>query len=151
MSVPLASVSLMTSIDEAIATARAQAPAPAPVETLIVRPERDTPLEALLCLYEAYKAEHDAAEAKWSEYKTALTSALRAYNPDENIKVYEVPGRSVTSIGGELRQMWPGISVAWRDGREYLPTDLIRKHIPQVWDAFKKRSKGYWDIRLKGK
>jgi hypothetical protein len=133
----------MTTIDQAIANAyaagmRHQEPA-GNVETVIVQPVPDSPLEALLCMYETNKSELDAAKEKWESYHSSLVAALRAYEPDENVKAYEVPpGR-----------MWPGISVAWQAGREYLPTDLIRQHIPQVWDAFKQRTKGYWVIRAK--
>jgi len=135
----------MTTIDRAITdaitaenTARAAAPAP---EVIVVHPEKESQLEALLCLYEQRKAAHDAAEDQWGEYKEALVAALRAYNPDENVKVYEVPAT----------RMWPAVTVAWRKGREYLPAELIRKHIPQIWDAFKVTAKGYWEVRPKGK
>lgn len=135
----------MTTIDKAIAHAltaesasRAASPAP---EVVIVRPEKDSPLESLLCLYEARKAAHDAADTEWEDYKAALVSALRTYEPDENVKEYEVPATP----------MWPAVAVSWRNGREYLPTKLIRQHIPQVWDAFKQTTRGYWDVRRKGK
>lgn len=135
----------MTTIDRAIAdalTAQYQAKSPlGEAEVIVVRPVKDSPLETLLCLYEKRKGAYDAAKAEWEEYKDALTSALREYEPDENVKSYEVPGGP----------MYPGLTVSWRDGREYLPTELIRQHIPKVWDAFKQRTKGYWDVRPKGK
>lgn len=133
----------MTTIDRAVAEAvmAAQAARQPKPEVLIVHPDKDGPLEALLCLYETRKNAHDAAEEKWETYKSALTSALRAYNSDENVKSYEIPGG----------RMYPSLAVSWRKGREYLPTELIRQHIPQVWNAFKQTSKGYWDIRLKSK
>lgn len=109
-------------------------------EVVIVRPEKDSKLETLLCLYEQRKGAYDAAKGEWEEYKAALTAELRAYEPDENVKGYEV---SATG-------MYPALAVSWRNGREYLPTELIKKHIPQVWDAFKQRTKGYWDVRPKG-
>ena len=135
----------MTSIDQAIANAyaagmRDRAPA-GDIETVIVQPAPDSPLEALLCLYEPNKEELDAAKEKWETYRSALVAALRDYDADENVKTYDVPAG----------RMWPGISVAWQDGSEYLPTDLIKKHIPKVWDAFKQRGKGHWVVRKKGK
>jgi hypothetical protein len=134
----------MTTIDKAIAdalTARYQAGEPGAAEVIVVRPEKDSPLETLLCLYEKRKGDYDAAREAWSEYKSALTAALRDYEPDENVSEYEVPAAV----------MWPAITVSWRSGREYLPTDLIKQHIPQVWKAFKQTTKGYWDVRKKGK
>lgn len=135
----------MTTIDKAIADAltaqhQAQAPSGQP-EVIVVRPLKDSPLETLLCLYETRKSAYDEAAEAWEEYKGALTAALRAYEPDENVKSYDVPAS----------RMWPALSVSWRAGREYLPTELIKEHIPQVWTAFKKQTKGYWDIRKKGK
>lgn len=132
----------MTTIDEAIASACAAGAArPGKPEVLIVRPEKDSALETLLCLYEQKKSAKNAAEEAWEEYSKALSGALRAYNSDENVKAYEIPAT----------RMYPSLSVSWREGREYLPTELIKKHIPQVWDAFKQRTRGYWDIRVKGK
>lgn len=134
----------MTTIERAIAEAftaeyAKRLPLQDKPEVLIVRPEKDSPLETLLCLYEQRKTTYDAASEQWEEYKKSLTSALRSYESDENVKVYEIPAT----------RMYPGLAVRWREGREYLPTELIRQHIPQIWDAFKKRSRGYWDIRLK--
>ena len=135
----------MTTIDKAIAdalTASYQArPPEGKAEVIVVKPGKDSVLETLLCLYEQRKGDYDAAVEQWDEYKSALTAALRSYEPDENVSTYEVPAT----------QMYPAITVAWRAGREYLPTDLIKEHIPQVWTAFKKTTKGYWDIRRKGK
>lgn len=133
----------MTTLDRAIATAyAAQAQASSgPAEVIVVKPEKDSPLETLLCQYELRKAAHDAEEARWEEYRSALVAALRQYEPDENVKTYDVPAS----------RMWPAISVSWRPGREYLPTELIKQHIPQVWTAFKATTRGYWDIRKKGK
>lgn len=132
----------MTTIDRAIADALTASNLDTrQAEVVIVQPVKDSPLETLLCLYEQRKGDYDAAVSAWEEYKLALTGALRAYQPDENVKAYEVPASP----------MYPALAVSWRDGREYLPTDLIKKHIPQVWDAFKQRTKGYWDVRPKGK
>lgn len=132
----------MTTIDRAIADAlTASNQDTGQAEVIVVRPAKDSPLETLLCLYEQRKGAYDAAKSEWEEYKLALTSALRSYEPDENVKSYEVPASP----------MYPALAVSWRDGREYLPTELIKRHIPQVWDAFKQRTRGYWDIRVKGK
>jgi hypothetical protein len=131
----------MTSIEEAVAAAYSARHAEPPPEVIVVHPEKDSPLEALLCMYEMRKSAHDAADEQWDEFKSALVNALRSYEPDENVKVYDIPAT----------RMWPAIAVSWRPGREYLPTELIKQHIPQVWKAFKERSKGYWDIRRKGK
>ncbi len=135
----------MTSIDQVVAdaliAAHADKKAAAKPEVCIVAPAKDSPLETVLCLYQLRKDAYDAAEAAWDEYKSTLTNALRAYNSDENIKVYEVPAT----------RMYPALTVAWRAGREYLPTELIKQHIPQVWSAFKQSTRGYWEIRRKGK
>lgn len=131
----------MTTIEEAVAAAYSALHAEPKPETIVVRPEKDSPLETLLCLYELRKSAFDAASEAWDEYKSALTNALRSYEPDENVKVYDIPPT----------RMWPALSVAWQSGREYLPTELIKQHIPQVWKAFKQTTKGYWVIRKKGK
>jgi hypothetical protein len=135
----------MTTIDKAIADALtaqyAARPPEGQAEVIVVKPEKDSPLETLLCLYELRKGAYDAATEAWDEYKSALTNALRAYEPDENVKTYDVP----------QTRMWPALTVSWQAGREYLPTELIKQHIPKVWDAFKQNTKGYWVIRKKGK
>ena len=133
----------MTTLDRAIATAyAAQAQAAAgQAEVIVVKPEKNSALEALLCQYELRKGAHDAEEERWDEYRSALVNALRTYEPDENVKTYDIPAS----------RMWPAISVSWRAGREYLPTELIKQHIPQIWTAFKSTTKGYWDIRKKGR
>ena len=134
----------MTSIDEAIAGAVAAGAGrknASGAETVIVHPDKDSALETLLCMYEMRKNAKEAEDERWDEYRSALVNALRTYNPDENVKVYDIPAN----------RMWPAITVAWRAGREYLPTELIKRHIPQVWKAFKETSKGYWDIRRSGK
>lgn len=134
----------MTTIDQVIAEAYvsgARTRDKKEAEVTIVQPVKDSPLEALLCLYQMRKDAYDAACEAWEEYKATLTAALRTYNADENVKTYEIPAG----------RMWPALSVSWQAGREYLPTELVKKHIPQVWDAFKQSTKGYWVIRKKGK
>jgi hypothetical protein len=138
----------MPTVDRAIAdalTAHAQAqaaPSDRP-EVVIVDVPAESKLEQLLCLEEKLRTAHEVADAHWDEWKLAVTGELnRLYPGDEApTKGFEIPGGP----------MWKALSVSWRPGREYLPTDLIQQHIPQVWEAFKKRSKGFWDIRRKGK
>jgi hypothetical protein len=138
----------MTTVDRAIAnalTAQVQAQ-PSPTdrpETVIVEVPKDSRLEALLCLEETRRAEMEAAKAAWDELKGGVTAELE--------RMY--PGNAAPTKGFEIPAgpMWKAISVSWRDGKEYLPTDLIKQHIPQVWDAFKKRGSGYWDFRRMGK
>jgi len=100
-------------------------------------------LEQLLCLEEKLRAAHEAANANWDEWKKAVTGELGRLYPGDAApsKAFEIPGGP----------MWKALTVSWREGKEYLPTDLIQQHIPQVWEAFKKRGKGYWDLRRKGK
>jgi hypothetical protein len=138
----------MPSIDKAIADALTAAyqerpPETGPPEVVIVDVPPDSKLEQLLCLHDERKARHEAADAEWEEHKAALTTELGLLYPGKKAptKSYEIPPGP----------MWRPLTVSWREGREYLPTDLIKAHIPQVWTAFKKQSKGFWDIRYKGK
>jgi hypothetical protein len=137
----------MTTIDRAIAdalTAEAQArrqDADRP-EVVIVEVPKDSKLEQLLCLEEKLRAAKDAADANWDEFKSALTAELQKLYAGSTAptKGYEIPGGP----------MWRPMTMTWQNGKDYLPTDLIKKHIPQVWDAFKKRTTGYWVLRRKG-
>jgi len=137
----------MVTVDRAIAnalTAQAQAqPSTERPEVVVVEVPKDSRLEALLCLEEKRRAEHEAAEAAWTELKSGITAELERMYPGSAapVKGFEIPAGP----------MWKAIAVSWRDGKEYLPADLIRAHIPQVWDAFKKRGKGFWDFRRMGK
>jgi hypothetical protein len=138
----------MVTIDRAIAdalTADAQArPAPdARPETVIVEVPKESRLEQLLCLEETYRAEHEAADARWDEWKKAVTAELQQQYPGDAApaKAFEIHGSA----------MWKALRISWHDGKEYLPTDLIKAHIPRVWEAFKKKGNGYWDIRRMGK
>jgi hypothetical protein len=136
----------VTTIDKAIAnalTAGAQAQNPsAQPEVVIVTVPKESRLEQLLCMEGKARDAHKAAEDNWDDLKAAITAELTAMYPGSAAptKAYEIPGS----------KMWAPLTVSWREGREYLETKLIREHIPQVWDAFKKRSRGYWDIRRKG-
>jgi hypothetical protein len=138
----------MTTVDRAIAnalTAQVQAqPAPgARPETVIVEVPKESRLEQLLCLEEKRRAKYETAKAEWDEWKKGVTAELEHLYTGNAAptKGFEIPGGP----------MWKAIAVSWRDGKEYLPTDLIKQHIPQVWDAFKKRGSGYWDVRRMGK
>lgn len=138
----------MTTIDRAIADAltagaQSQDTAGRP-EVVIVTVPKESRLESLLCMEEKARDAHEAAEANWKELKSAVAAELSAMYPGSAAptKSFEIPGT----------QMWAPMTVSWRDGREYLSTDLIRQHIPQVWEAFKKKSAGYWELRrAKGK
>jgi hypothetical protein len=137
----------MTSLERSIAdalTADAQARrAPDRPEVVIVVPPPDSKLESWLCLYESRKSAQETADAAMDEWKEAVTAELQRAYPGEAAptKGYEIPGTA----------MWPALTIMWQNGKEYLPTDLIKQHIPQVWSAFKKQSKGFWVIRRKGK
>ncbi|HEY1705570.1 MAG TPA: hypothetical protein VGG75_38280 [Trebonia sp.] len=137
----------MTSIDKAIAnalTADAQAhAAPERPEVVIVVVPPDSKLEGWLCLGDPRKSALEAAEAAHGEWKDAVIAELQRMYPGETAptKGYEIPGGP----------MWSSLSVSWQNGKEYLPTDLIKQHIPQVWSAFKKQSRGFWIIRRKAK
>lgn len=138
----------MTTIDKAIADAltaenQSRPPAGQP-EVVIVAVPKESRLESLLCMEEKARDAHDAAEANWKSLKSAIAAELSAMYPGSAAptKSFEIPGT----------KMWAPLTVSWRSGREYLSTDLIRQHIPQVWEAFKKQSAGYWEIRrAKGK
>jgi len=138
----------MTTVDRAIAdalTAAAQAQ-PSPTgrpEVVIAEILPESKAEQLLCLEDKLRAAKATAEANWEEFRSALTvELLRQYPGDAApTKSFEIPGGP----------MWSALTLSWRDGKEYLPTDLIKQHIPQVWTAFKKKSKGYWELRRKGK
>jgi len=138
----------MTTVDRAIAdalTAQAQAQ-PGPTdrpEVVIVEVPPESKLEQLLCLEGKLRAAHEAADANWDEFRSAVTTELQRLYPGNlaPTKGFEIPGGP----------MWRGLTLSWRPGKEYLPTDLIKQHIPQVWTAFKKRGKGYWELRRKGK
>jgi hypothetical protein len=137
----------MTTIDRAIAdalTAGNQArQAGERLETVIVTVPKDSRLEALLCMEGKARDAHDAAEANWRELKSAIAAELQGLYPGDAAptKSFEIPGGP----------MWAGLTVSWRNGKEYLETGLIKQHIPQVWEAFKKQSAGYWELRRKGK
>lgn len=138
----------MVSIDKAIADAftaeyQARPPATDRPEVVIVDVPKESRLEQLLCLEEKLRAARDAANANWDEFKGGIEAELQKLYPGDAAptKTFEIPGGP----------MWKALTVSWRDGKEYLPTDLIQQHIPQVWEAFKKRGRGYWDIRRKGK
>lgn len=133
----------MTTVDRAVADALIAdaASREAEPETLVVQVQPDTRLEQLLCEYETMKEAHDRAETEWDEYRSAMIAELEALAPTRHIAAFEIP----------KGPMWPALTIAWREGREYLPSALIRQHIPQIWDGFKKRSKGFWDIRRKSK
>lgn len=131
----------MTTVDRAIANAltadyQSRPPATDRPETVIVDVPPDSRLEALLCIRDQRKGEADAAKAAYDDVRDGIEAELHKMYPGDAAptKGFEVPGSA----------MWKTLSVTWVDGKEYLPTDLIKAHIPQVWDAFKKTSKGYW-------
>lgn len=138
----------MTSVDRAIADAltaeyQGRTPLTDQPEVVIVDVPPESKLEQLLCLEEKLRSAHEAADANWDEWKKAVSGELGRLYPGEAAptKAFEIPGGP----------MWKALTVSWRNGKEYLPTPLIKQHIPQVWNAFKKTSAGYWDIRRKSK
>lgn len=138
----------MTTVERAIANALTaqNLDAPAPTsrpEVVIVEVPQDSRLEQLLCLEEKKRAKYEAAKDEWDELKGGVIAELQKMYPGDAMptKGFEIPGSP----------MWKALTVSWRNGKDYLPTSLIKQHIPQVWDAFKKTSAGYWDFRRAGK
>jgi hypothetical protein len=138
----------MTTVDRAIADAltaerQAQQNAGSRPEVVIVEVPKDSRLETLLCLEASRRADKDAALAAWEELKDGVAAEVQRMYPGDAAptKAFEIPGGP----------MWSPLTLSWRDGKEYLPTTLIREHIPQIWDAFKQTTRGYWDFRRKGK
>lgn len=136
----------MTSIDRVIADAltadRLSQPVSARPEYVIVTVPRDSVLEALLTLEDSKRTAYETAKQDWDEYRSALEARVMELYPGDlaPTKGFEIPGGP----------MWKGMTLNWTEGREFLANDLIRQHIPQVWNAFKKQSKGYWTLRRKG-
>ena len=139
---------MTTSINKVIADAltathQARPPATDRPEVVIVDVPKESRLEQLLCREEKVRAAYAAAEAERDELRKAVIAEVEALYPGNRAptKGYEIPGGP----------MWNPLRLSWHEGREYLEDSLIKEHIPQIWDAFKKKGKGYWDFRRAGK
>jgi hypothetical protein len=106
-------------------------------ERVLVKPDPDSRLAGLLCLYETYKAEADAADAKYEELKKSILVELQGMFPadEQPLKAYDIPGSA----------MYPPVSYTYHSSF-YLSNPLIREHMPQVFEAFKQK-KQYWEMR----
>jgi hypothetical protein len=107
--------------------------------TVVVTVPPNSRLEALLCLWENVKDKKDAAEAAYDEVKEGILAELRALDPGEDVKAYDIAGT----------RMYPPLSYSY-SRTPYLPAPKIREHIPSVYDAFK-QFKESWVLRKKGK
>ena len=112
---------------------------PVPLERVIVKPPRDSRLEALLCEYKMRKQEAADAEQRFRELKSAIAAELEDMYPAEvrPSKGYEVPAT----------QMYPELTVNYKT-QEYLPGGEIKKNFPEIYDAFKRESR-FVDVREK--
>ena len=107
-------------------------------ERVLVKPDPDSRLAGLLCLYETRKAEHNAAEAAYKELGKSILSELMEMHPDEDTrptKAFDIPGCD----------MYPPVSYTYVS-KYYLSNPLIREHMPDVYEAFKKEQ-AYWELR----
>lgn len=106
-------------------------------ERVLVKPDPDSRLAALLCLYETYKAEYDAAEAKYEELKKSILVELQGMVPadEQPLKAYDIPGSA----------MYPPVSYTYHSSF-YLSNPKIREYLPDVYEAFK-TEKSYWEMR----
>jgi hypothetical protein len=95
-------------------------------KTVIVDVPKNSRLEGLLTIEEGLEDKASAANAALKENKAAILTELKLLHPDQDIKVYEIP----------RTQMWNKrtytYSLSW-----YLPTDMIKKHMAPVFEAFK--------------
>lgn len=112
---------------------------PAPLERVIVKPPRESRLEALLCEYKWRKQESADAEQRFRELKSAIAAELEEMYPAEArpSKGYEIPAT----------QMYPELTINYKT-QEYLPSGEIKKNFPDIYDAFKRESQ-FVDVREK--
>jgi hypothetical protein len=134
----------IAALEAALASLKAPAPVPeaAPESTrperVIVKPPKDSRLEALMCEFAMrQKAAQDAAQ-KFKELKEGIAAELEALYPEEirPTEAFEIPGTF----------MYDAITMNYKS-EPYLPAAAIREHLPQVYDAFKK-FKVYSEIRV---
>lgn len=113
------------------------AEAPQRPERVIVRPGKESRLEALLALYRPYKDEAAAAKQKFDDLKASISAELEAaFEGDARPSdAYEIPASA----------MWPQITFQ-RKSQPYLPTAKIREFLPDVYKAFA-GVKEYWEMR----
>lgn len=108
------------------------APPPKPVP-VVIRAQEGSPLAELLDRRDAAKAQLKEIEGeveRWTaEIKTSLTSAL------EGAEVIDIdsPGR---------RRLRLAYRQGWR-----VDTDRLRRELRDVWLAYRKPTKGYWELR----
>lgn len=108
------------------ATEATAAPEVVRERTVIVDVPKDSRLESLLVIEEDLKEKEKAARENHEANKKGILAELKALYPDDDIKVYEVPASRMYKKMAYTFQRSP-----------YLPTDLIRKHMAPVYEAFK--------------
>jgi hypothetical protein len=107
-------------------------------ERVLVKPDPDSRLAGLLCLYEMRKAAADEAEKAYDELKKSILAELLELYPDEATrpsKAFDIPGN----------EQHPPLSYTFKS-QYFLSNPLIREHMPAVYDAFKVE-KTYWELR----
>jgi hypothetical protein len=106
-------------------------------ERVLVKPDPDSRLASLLCLYETRKAEADAAEKAYDELKKSVLTELEAMTSED-----ERPSKAYDIVGSP---MWPPVSYTYIS-KFYLSNPMIREHLPEVYEAFKKEQH-HWELR----
>jgi hypothetical protein len=107
-------------------------------ERVLVKPDPDSRLAGLLCLYETRKSEADAAEAAYDELKASILAELILLHPaeeDQPTRAYDIPGSN----------MYPPLSYSYKS-QFFLSNPLIRQHMPEVYEAFKV-ARSHWELR----
>jgi hypothetical protein len=112
--------------------------APARPERVIVKPPRDSRLEALLCLYESRKAEDARTEREFKELKAAILAELE--------DIFTGSARPETAYEIAPTVMYPALTVSYKS-QEYLPVSVIREHFPEIFEKFKVRKPTFAEIR----
>jgi hypothetical protein len=107
-------------------------------ERVLVKPDPDSRLAGLLCLYERKKAAADEAEKAYEELKKSILAELMALFPKEEDR----PSKAFDISGNE---MYPPVSYTFVS-KYYLSNPLIKEHMPAVYEAFKKQST-HWELR----
>jgi hypothetical protein len=107
-------------------------------ERVLVKPDPDSRLAGLLCLYETRKAAADEAKKAYDELKTSILSELEAMHAEEDsrpTKAYDIPGCD----------MYPPVAYTFHSSF-YLSNPKIREYLPDVYEAFK-LPKEYWELK----
>lgn len=104
---------------------------------VVVKPVRDSRLEALLALYRPYKDAREQAEGQFKELTEGIRAELEALYPEEQrpAEAYEIPASP----------MWPQLTFAYKESRQ-LAVKQVRELLPQVYDAFH-TVRSWWELR----